>query len=76
MSGHSLDACFRALMLPELLRLVCGFLDRKDCAAWLRTSRRAFASTTPIVWEDVDLKSVLLLIPEVQVTTEKPRPNL
>ncbi|KAG8726712.1 hypothetical protein FRC12_023154 [Ceratobasidium sp. 428] len=76
MSGHSLDACFRALMLPELLRLVCGFLDRKDCAAWLRTSRRAFASTTPIVWEDVDLKSVLLLIPEVQVTTEKPRPTL
>ncbi|KAG8724412.1 hypothetical protein FRC09_018870 [Ceratobasidium sp. 395] len=76
MSGHSLDACFRALMLPELLRLVCGFLDKKDCAAWLRTSRRAFASTTPIVWGDVDLKSVLLLIPGVQVTTEKPRPNL
>ncbi|KAG9093680.1 hypothetical protein FRC07_011432, partial [Ceratobasidium sp. 392] len=73
MSDHlrsvEIDASVQVLAVPELLRLVCGFLDKKNCAALLCTSRRVFASAMPIVWEDVDLKSVLLLIPGVKVAT-------
>ncbi|KAG8773900.1 hypothetical protein FRC12_002254 [Ceratobasidium sp. 428] len=65
-----LSASLRALAVPELLMLVCSLLDRKDSAACLRMSRRTFAAVASVVWEDVDLKPVLLLIPGMQVTTD------
>ncbi|KAG8702784.1 hypothetical protein FRC09_004534, partial [Ceratobasidium sp. 395] len=74
MANHKQDtktsAVLRTLAIPELFALVCGFLDKNDYAACLRVSRRTFASVAPIVWEEVDLKSVLFLIPGVQVTTD------
>ncbi|KAG8700011.1 hypothetical protein FRC09_006240 [Ceratobasidium sp. 395] len=73
MTNHSqgADAPSRALAMPELLSLVCSFLEKKDCAICLSISRHTFASFAPIVWEAVDLKSVLLLIPEMQVTRDE-----
>ncbi|KAG8779536.1 hypothetical protein FRC12_024148 [Ceratobasidium sp. 428] len=64
--------------MPELLTLVCSFLEIKDCAACLLLFRHTFTSVAAIVWEDVDFKSVLLLIPGVQATTtiEKRYPRL
>ncbi|KAG8685669.1 hypothetical protein FRC09_014592 [Ceratobasidium sp. 395] len=60
MANHSqsveLSASLRALVVPELLTLVCSFLDKKDCAACLRISRHTFATVASVVWEDVDLK--------------------
>ncbi|KAG8795735.1 hypothetical protein FRC12_010580 [Ceratobasidium sp. 428] len=57
--------------MPELLSLVCSFLEKKDCATCLSISRCTFASAAPFVWEDVDLKWMLLLIPEMQVTRDE-----
>ncbi|KAG8762483.1 hypothetical protein FRC12_009017 [Ceratobasidium sp. 428] len=70
MASHSttvkLNASSRALGVPELFALVCSFLSKKDGAACLCISRHTFASIASIVWEDVDLKSVLLLVPGMQ----------
>ncbi|KAG8714674.1 hypothetical protein FRC09_017372 [Ceratobasidium sp. 395] len=80
MKDHSLGvepkASSRALALPELFSLVCSFLSKKDCAACLCVSRHTFASIASIVWEDVDLKPILLLIPGMQFTTTNMRGTL
>ncbi|KAG8795720.1 hypothetical protein FRC12_010564 [Ceratobasidium sp. 428] len=65
------NASHRALAIPELLWLICGFLDKKACAAWMRTSRRLFEISAPFLWEDVDLKLVVLLIPGVTVAMDR-----
>ncbi|KAG9105348.1 hypothetical protein FRC07_009359 [Ceratobasidium sp. 392] len=55
------------LVIPELAHLIYGFSDRQNYVAMIYLCRRAFACVAPIIWKDVDLKSVLLLIPGVDV---------
>ncbi|KAG8771423.1 hypothetical protein FRC12_003621 [Ceratobasidium sp. 428] len=55
---------------PELICMICEFLDQKDRANMLCTSRHVFATILPIVWKDVGLQSVFHLIPGVNMRTE------
>ncbi|KAG8745052.1 hypothetical protein FRC12_014678 [Ceratobasidium sp. 428] len=57
--------------MPELLSLICSFLNKQDCAACLCISRFTFTIVASIIWEDTDLKPVLSLIPGMQVTTDE-----
>ncbi|KAG8692719.1 hypothetical protein FRC08_009575 [Ceratobasidium sp. 394] len=65
------SARHRTLRLPELLRIICGFLPREHCAHLLYLSRFTYACALPTVWEEVDFRSVLLLIPGATVTRSR-----
>ncbi|KAG8744289.1 hypothetical protein FRC10_010452 [Ceratobasidium sp. 414] len=57
----------RVFQLPELVRMICGFSDKKDCTNLLYLSRDTYACALPTVWEETDLESVLVLIPGTAV---------
>lgn len=47
----------------DLVDLICDFLGQKHCGSLMRTSRRFFRSTLTVVWREVDIESLLFLIP-------------
>ncbi|KAG8744016.1 hypothetical protein FRC10_010997 [Ceratobasidium sp. 414] len=65
------SSCYQVLAISELARLICDFSYKRTWVNLLYVSHRTFASIAPIVWEDVDLKSVFLLIPEVELAVNK-----
>ncbi|KAG8678941.1 hypothetical protein FRC08_017360 [Ceratobasidium sp. 394] len=58
--GHPLE-------IPELVGIICDFLGERGCTNLLYLSRRTYAAALPIVWKEVDFKSVLCLIPGMKV---------
>ncbi|KAG8720207.1 hypothetical protein FRC09_009932 [Ceratobasidium sp. 395] len=64
--------CHRALEIAELVHAICGFLDEKGRVNLLRVSRHLHATLLPLVWEDVDFKHVLSLVPGMSVTPDDP----
>ncbi|KAG9120896.1 NADH:ubiquinone oxidoreductase, partial [Ceratobasidium sp. 392] len=57
----------RVFAISELARIIHSFADKADTAKLLHLSRHFFDLMVPIVWEDMDLKPVLMLIPDVVV---------
>ncbi|KAG8736927.1 hypothetical protein FRC12_017360 [Ceratobasidium sp. 428] len=64
--------CYRALEITELVHAICSFLDERSCANLLGVSRHLYAAVLPLVWEDVDFKHVLRLIPGMSMTPDDP----
>ncbi|KAG8781285.1 hypothetical protein FRC12_022030 [Ceratobasidium sp. 428] len=58
----------RVLELPELARIICSTLDQKLYVHLLYVSRNVYASVLPMIWEVALPKSVLLLIPGIEIT--------
>ncbi|KAG9119836.1 hypothetical protein FRC07_004936, partial [Ceratobasidium sp. 392] len=52
------------LGVPELVSMICGCLEKKDYINLLYVSRGAYASTLPIVWEEIHLEDILPFILE------------
>ncbi|QRV84647.1 LRR receptor-like serine/threonine-protein kinase [Ceratobasidium sp. AG-Ba] len=62
-----MSAPTRVFEIPELVSLICGFVERRDCARLLRVRRSLFAFVRPFVWKDVTGAVALLsLLPEEQ----------
>ncbi|KAG8715958.1 hypothetical protein FRC09_016154 [Ceratobasidium sp. 395] len=64
-STNKLGVVHRVLGLPELIRLICEFLE-KDAARLVCLSRSLFAGAAPVVWADVELRHLLGLVPETK----------
>ncbi|KAG8756544.1 hypothetical protein FRC12_010539 [Ceratobasidium sp. 428] len=62
----------RVFEIPELVWLIGGFAHKSDSASLLRSSRRIFASIAPILWEDIDLRFLMLLIPGLGIRKTVP----
>lgn len=62
----------RVFEIPELSRLISGFLSRKDACSFLRCSRVCFHTTVAQVWESVPTVVCLFtLLPGVGLATGK-----
>ncbi|KAG9084907.1 hypothetical protein FS749_004837 [Ceratobasidium sp. UAMH 11750] len=66
------SALSRTLRVPELCRIICDLLNKKHYVKLLYLSRSIYDCILPIVWEDVDLRTILLLIPGATVTRGEP----
>ncbi|KAG8699947.1 hypothetical protein FRC08_005015 [Ceratobasidium sp. 394] len=64
--SQKFSSCYRVLTISELAQRICDFSNRGTWVNLLYLSRRTFACIAPIVWKDVNLKPILLLIPEVE----------
>ncbi|KAG8737572.1 hypothetical protein FRC10_008051 [Ceratobasidium sp. 414] len=60
------------LEIPELVHIVCGFLGEQDRVGLLYLSRCTYTAVLPIVWEKVDFKLALCLIPRMKVRRGQP----
>ncbi|KAG8756940.1 hypothetical protein FRC12_010422 [Ceratobasidium sp. 428] len=60
----------RLLQVPELIRMICGFSEREHYVKLLYVSRRTYTYVLPMVWEETNLQSVLLLIPGAKIVGE------
>ncbi|KAG9096146.1 hypothetical protein FS749_009051 [Ceratobasidium sp. UAMH 11750] len=60
-------AAHSVLVIPELFLLIYGILDKVDRVKLLCLSHETFAYISPLIWEEVDLKHLLLLIPGVSL---------
>ncbi|KAG8778326.1 hypothetical protein FRC12_025038 [Ceratobasidium sp. 428] len=60
------------LRVPELARIICNFLDEEDRTSLLYLSRRIYATTLPIIWEDVEMQSLFFLIAGTTIKKEAP----
>ncbi|KAG8706583.1 hypothetical protein FRC08_000958 [Ceratobasidium sp. 394] len=63
-----LSPCYRVFTTSELVWLIYSFSDKRDWANLLYLSRRIFEYIAPTLWGDVDVKSLLLLIPGTTIS--------
>ncbi|KAG8788691.1 hypothetical protein FRC12_014308 [Ceratobasidium sp. 428] len=66
------NACLRTLQIPELYQMIFSLIEKRHHVKLLHTSRSAFALMLPVIWEEVDFRDILLLIPGVTVTLGEP----
>ncbi|KAG8773531.1 hypothetical protein FRC12_002493, partial [Ceratobasidium sp. 428] len=60
------------IRVAELALMICSFSNKSDYINLLYLCRDTYAIILPLVWEEVDLYSILLLIPELNFDDDNP----
>ena len=63
---------YRVLEVPELVRLICSFVEKPNLAQLLTVSRCFFHCAAPLVWKEVSGVMILLcLLPSLEMGDDK-----